>query len=220
MIRVAVAASVPSVRAGLRALLSAGEAITIVDEAATLSGLLPLPPETDVVVAVNPAEAPQVVLQTLGGLGTAALLLLASDQASAADYLAASLAAARRESRAWGVLPQDASAEELQSAVRALYEGLLVGTPALLGPLLRRRKAAEDPQAQVDEEPLAEPLTEREAEVLQLVAQGLANKQIAAALTISEHTVKFHVSAIYTKLGAASRTEAVRLGVRKGLIVL
>jgi DNA-binding NarL/FixJ family response regulator len=78
----------------------------------------------------------------------------------------------------------------------------------------------EETRTRLDEEPLADPLTEREAEVLQRVAQGLANKQIAAALTISEHTVKFHVSAIYTKLGATSRTEAVRLGVRKGLIIL
>jgi DNA-binding NarL/FixJ family response regulator len=65
-----------------------------------------------------------------------------------------------------------------------------------------------------------EALTERELQVLQLLAQGLANKQIAITLGISDHTVKFHVSGIYAKLGAASRTEAVRLGVRQGLIVL
>jgi len=70
------------------------------------------------------------------------------------------------------------------------------------------------------EEQLVEPLTEREAEVLQLLAQGLANKQIALTLSISEHTVKFHVSGIYAKLGATNRTEAVRLGVRQGLIIL
>ncbi len=62
--------------------------------------------------------------------------------------------------------------------------------------------------------------TERELQVLELLAQGLANKQIALALGISEHTVKFHLSGIYTKLGASSRTEAVRLGVRQGLILL
>ena len=70
------------------------------------------------------------------------------------------------------------------------------------------------------EEQLVEPLTEREAEVLQLLAQGLTNKQIAFTLSISEHTVKFHVSGIYAKLGATNRTEAVRLGVRQGLIIL
>jgi DNA-binding NarL/FixJ family response regulator len=56
--------------------------------------------------------------------------------------------------------------------------------------------------------------------VLQLLAQGLANKQIALTLGISEHTVKFHISGVYSKLGATNRTEAVRLGVRKGLVVL
>jgi DNA-binding NarL/FixJ family response regulator len=65
-----------------------------------------------------------------------------------------------------------------------------------------------------------EALTEREAQVLQKLAQGMANKQIAAALGISEHTVKFHVSAIYSKLGATNRTEAVRIGVRQGMIIL
>ena len=65
-----------------------------------------------------------------------------------------------------------------------------------------------------------ESLTERETEVLQLLSQGLANKQIATSLGISEHTVKFHVSSIYTKLGATNRAEAVRLGVQGGLVVL
>jgi NarL family two-component system response regulator YdfI len=63
-------------------------------------------------------------------------------------------------------------------------------------------------------------LTEREGQVLQCIAQGLANKQIAVALGISEHTVKFHLSSIYSKLGATNRTEAVRLGTLQGIIVL
>jgi len=67
---------------------------------------------------------------------------------------------------------------------------------------------------------LAEPLTPRESEVLQMLASGLANKQIAAKLAISEHTVKFHVASILGKLGAGSRTEAVSLGIRRGLVLL
>jgi DNA-binding NarL/FixJ family response regulator len=63
-------------------------------------------------------------------------------------------------------------------------------------------------------------LTPREQEVLRMLARGLANKEIAARLNISEHTVKFHVAAILGKLGAASRTEAVALGIRHGLILL
>lgn len=65
-----------------------------------------------------------------------------------------------------------------------------------------------------------EALTEREQEVLQLLAQGLANKQIAGQLGISAHTVKFHISSIYGKLGATNRTEAVRIGLQIGLILL
>jgi DNA-binding NarL/FixJ family response regulator len=65
-----------------------------------------------------------------------------------------------------------------------------------------------------------EPLTLREREVLEMLSRGLSNKMIARRLSISEHTVKFHVSSIYTKLGAASRTDAVSRGVRRGLITL
>jgi DNA-binding NarL/FixJ family response regulator len=69
-------------------------------------------------------------------------------------------------------------------------------------------------------EELAEALTPREGEVLQMLASGLGNKEIAAKLAISEHTVKFHVASILGKLGATSRTEAVSLGIRRGLIML
>jgi len=65
-----------------------------------------------------------------------------------------------------------------------------------------------------------EPLTSREHEVLDLLGQGLSNKQIARRLAISEHTVKFHVSSLYAKLGATSRTDAVSRGARRGLITL
>ena len=67
---------------------------------------------------------------------------------------------------------------------------------------------------------LDEPLTAREVDVLDLLAEGLPNKVIAARLSISEHTVKFHVSAICGKLGAENRTDAVRRAVRRGLVTL
>ena len=67
---------------------------------------------------------------------------------------------------------------------------------------------------------LYEALTPRELEVLEVLAQGLSNRSIAARLAISEHTVKFHVSSIFAKLGAENRTDAVRRGVRLGLIAL
>jgi DNA-binding NarL/FixJ family response regulator len=117
--------------------------------------------------------------------------------------------------RAWGVISLDSSASELVAAVQALHEGLLVGASALL------RKAL-TPRSQDDHQPeaLDDPLTFRELEVLQSLAQGLANKQIALALGISEHTVKFHVSAIYAKLGVTNRTEAVRAGIQRGLVIV
>ncbi len=116
--------------------------------------------------------------------------------------------------RAWGLLPPDTGEEELLAAVFAVHEGLLAAAPALMQSLL-------GPATELsDAEELVEELTEREGEVLQLLAQGMANKQIALRLGISEHTVKFHVSAIYGKLGVTNRTEAVRRGARLGLIVL
>ena len=112
-----------------------------------------------------------------------------------------------RSQSAWGILPLDASAEELLAAIHALSQGLIVGERSLLF-------AAE-------EETLASnPLTDRETEVLNLLSKGLANKQIAIALAISEHTVKFHVSSIYTKLNVTNRTEAVHEGLRGGWIAL
>jgi DNA-binding NarL/FixJ family response regulator len=101
----------------------------------------------------------------------------------------------------------------LAAAINALAAGLIVGLPILFNPQLR------DVPISLDDR-LIDPLTDRELEVLQLLAQGLPNKEIASNLDISAHTVKFHISGIYTKLGATNRTEAVRLGVRQGFIVL
>jgi DNA-binding NarL/FixJ family response regulator len=76
------------------------------------------------------------------------------------------------------------------------------------------------PHGRNEESRLVEPLTGRETEVLELLAEGLSNKGIAARLGISDQTVKFHVASIGGKLGAANRTDAVRLAVRRGLIAL
>lgn len=119
---------------------------------------------------------------------------------------------------AFGALPRDASAEEIITATTSVANGLTV---------LDRRLASEAlaaiarPRIALDSAPTNdEPLTAREREVLQLLAQGIPNKQIAQRLRISEHTVKFHVSAIMAKLGAASRTEAVTSAARRGILLL
>ncbi|MBK9926964.1 MAG: response regulator transcription factor [Anaerolineales bacterium] len=130
---------------------------------------------------------------------SAAILFLSDDQLNVEEM--------KRAYRVWGVLPTESSAEELIAAIHALSQGLIVGTPTLL--------------FESENEPLERgPLTERESEVIGLLARGLANKQIAVALGISEHTVKFHVSSIYTKLNVTNRTEAVREGLRGGWIAL
>jgi DNA-binding NarL/FixJ family response regulator len=82
-------------------------------------------------------------------------------------------------------------------------------------------RAAPSPAAASNDEPFVEePLTPREVEVLELLAEGLPNKSIAERLRISDQTVKFHVASISGKLGAANRTDAVRRAVRRGLITL
>lgn len=110
-----------------------------------------------------------------------------------------------------GVLPRDAG--EILAAVLAVAAGLVALHPEALDALRRRgpARAASDP---------AQPLTARELEVLGMLAEGLGNKAIAARLAISSHTAKFHVAAIMGKLGAGSRTEAVALGMRRGLVAI
>ena len=207
MIRVLLNVPSPALRAGLRALLSSDYAIGIVSNSPDEEL------EADVVItsASSASFSNQEVDSRSSALrlgsqppdalaGTqAAILFLSDDRINVREM--------RRLSRIWGILPTDVSAEELTAAVHALAQGLIVGTAALL--------------FESENEPLAQgPLTDRELEVLGLLAKGLANKQIALALGISEHTVKFHVSSIYTKLNVTNRTEAVRAGLRGGWIAL
>jgi DNA-binding NarL/FixJ family response regulator len=119
----------------------------------------------------------------------------------------AALTSLVRRSGAGALLQSDASVEQIVQAIKAVAAGLTVFDSAL------------DLQSS-EYETLSEPLTPREAEVLQLLSDGLGNKDIAAKLSISEHTIKFHIRSILGKLGAASRTEAVARGLRSGLIEL
>jgi two-component system nitrate/nitrite response regulator NarL len=107
-----------------------------------------------------------------------------------------------------GVLAQDATAEQLDAALRAVFAGLLV-----------RSAAAPESRgfAPADDMPL---LTPREREILGLIGEGLSNKAMARRLGISVHTVKFHLEALFTKLDATSRAEAVAKGLRGGVIEL
>lgn len=215
--RVAILAPSLALRAGLRALLNAmnepGIPFEVVYEGASLDEFAANAPLVDVVLIADEAAKATALRRGLGRLEGQPAALLLSD---APQELAQTLAALPL--RGWGILPFDASAEELQAGVRAVYVGLCVGAPALFAML---QKAGIRPlTAGEDESFLIEPLTERESQVLQLLARGLANKQIGLALGISEHTVKFHLSSIYAKLGTTNRAETVRAGMEHGLISL
>ena len=114
------------------------------------------------------------------------------------------------------VLPRESPAREILAAIHATAAGLAVVSPEVLDVLV----PATFDSGTGDDIAITEPLTEREMQVLAALAEGAGNKEIAARLQISEHTVKFHVSAILAKLGAATRTEAVARGYREGLIVI
>jgi len=159
--------------------------------------------ETEVAVL---ASVSSVHVNAAGEIG---ILLLTDDVEIARSLLAAGI-------HGWGVLSPEVGREELAAGIAAVAEGLWVGSPALVEGLMRLPKGSEG----LGEDALPEPLTVREKEVLQKMAEGLANKQIALVLGISEHTVKFHLSGLYAKLGAASRTEAVKRGIEVGLISL
>lgn len=120
------------------------------------------------------------------------------------------------------VLPNAATGEEILAAVEAALAGLIALPRAALE-IFEETLPTQDANREttaLDLEPLTETLTPRERQVLDMMAEGLGNKEIAWQLQISEHTVKFHVSSILAKLGASSRTEAVTHGLRRGLIMM
>jgi len=199
MIRLVIAAGAAVTRAGLEALAASNPNVQLAgsfDDLAGVDAVLP-----DVVLAAIPVAE----LATAEGRAPAYVLL-----AAGADPPAWTAEALRLGVRA--ILPRDASAGEIMAAVEAAASGLALIEPQELERLLT---AAPGPVA-------AQPsnLTARELEVLRMMAEGAANKTIAWKLEISEHTVKFHVASILSKLGAGTRTEAVTIGVRKGLVML
>ena len=181
-------------------MLSSDDEIKVVDERSEWSDSLQEEQyEADVVITTSASYTAYPAEE--GDDPSSAAILFLRDEATNIQTIMAS-------SRVWGILSTDTSAAELCAAVRALSQGLIVGARELLFPSMDDNNTARGP------------LTDRETEVLAHLAKGLANKQIALALGISEHTVKFHVSSIYLKLNAVNRTQAVREGLRNGWIVL
>lgn len=213
MIGVLVVAADNIVRAGLFALVNASPELTVVGSSV----------DVDTLAALVEELQPDVVLLELGlydalsellSLGAitqqvSAIVILTDDLQT--DWTSEALRLGVR-----AVLPRSsAKAEEIVAAILATAAGLVVLHSDAVDSLLSVAPSA------VRELPTSlMALTPREIEVLGMIAEGLGNKTIAKRLGISEHTVKFHISSIFTKLNAKSRTEAVTLGARQGLIML
>ena len=202
MIRVTIVSPNHALRVGLRGMLAGHPEISVIGESVNLDNINETETEVVLFASVSSAFLPD-------GKRDYAILFLTEDIESVRPLLNSKV-------RTWGLLSTDTTEDELAAAIHAVGQGLWVGAPGLVEGLLRFQRTGESS----GEESLIEPLTAREKEVLQLMAQGLANKQIALALAISEHTVKFHLSSLYAKLGISSRTEAVRRGIELGLISL
>ena len=149
--------------------------------------------EADVIVRDGFEEPP--------GDGPAVPMVVLTDGASMPDAF---------RSGARAVLQRNASPGQIIAAVYAAAAGLVA--------VAAEDRAAVFPQTHVEQ--VNDPLTPRETEVLEMLAEGLSNKEIAYRLGISEHTAKFHVNSILAKLNAGTRTEAVMRGIRLGLVMI
>jgi DNA-binding NarL/FixJ family response regulator len=201
MSRVYIVSRSPLVRAGLESVLADRPGIVVVGSVATASAESVATAEADVMILdAGTSSDGRLELQLLP-----AVLLLAED----AHRLPT---AAELDDGVRAILPLGATGDELAAAVHAAAAGLVtLSAPAAAS--LAQSYGRLDSQG-------IEALTSREAEVFRWMVEGLPNKAIAAHMGISDHTVKAHVAAILAKLDASSRTEAVTIGLRHGLIVL
>jgi NarL family two-component system response regulator YdfI len=212
LIRVLIVTPSIALRAGLAVLIGDESQMEVVAEADNLFEFDKIPPEVDVVVWAPGSSMDQDrVLGDINDLDIAenAALLLFWDYPSVIDMLT------ELKIRAWGLLSTEFTQAELITSIQSVNEGLVVADPTSI-------KQALDHQVNPEQanQTLIEPLTAREIEILQLLAYGLTNKQIAVKLMISAHTVKFHISMIFNKMGTNNRVETVNLGLKTGLIAL
>lgn len=210
MIRLFIVAASPLSRAGLQDLLAA-RGLEVIGSASSLDEAGQLSLDSADIVLVDSSAGPFEPLLTSvmeSGLASDVRVIILAENTSRAvpEALRAGISA---------VLPSDVSPDQLLAALQAAASGLLILHPQQVNDAFPRSSAL----GRARDEPV-ESLTRREREVLQMLAGGLGNKEIAARLNISEHTVKFHVASILGKLGAGSRTEAVSLGIRRGLVLL
>lgn len=217
MTRVFVAASSGVVRAGLEALVRGSPALAL---AGSTSALAALPQQIESlqpdVVLLELDEHDEEQLAAFSAIGSRSGDPRGPAVVGLAENPGASWANRALRSGLSAVLPRDATGAEILAAVEAAAAGLIVLHPDAADSLLAERA----PPARATPDSPLQALTPREVEILGMLAEGLGNKEIAWRLKISEHTVKFHISSIFTKLEVSSRTEAVTLGIRLGLIML
>jgi two-component system, NarL family, response regulator YdfI len=199
VIRLLIAAPSAIVRAGLEALAASNPAIELVGSFSDLSSVEALRP--DVILAALGTE--ELLPPADGAAPPIVLLSGESPPPWTRDMLRFGVRA---------LLSRNASAAEVLAAVEAAASGLVVIDPSTLDSMLPAAAATVSADSPA--------LTPRELEVLRMMAEGAANKTIAWKLSISEHTAKFHVASILSKLNAGSRAEAVAIGIRKGLILI
>ncbi|MDF2774343.1 MAG: two component LuxR family transcriptional regulator [Geminicoccaceae bacterium] len=220
VIRTLVAAASPIVRADIAALLEQSPAITVV---ATSAGdaladdveshepqVVLMIADTEDANAVSPAALSRLTLSPDAASRAPAIVVVANDTSGA--WVSEALRAGVR-----GIVTRDATPAEIVTAVEAAAAGLVTLPAEVATALVSATRPTTAVRAAAN---TAQPLTRRELEVLGMLAEGLANKNIAARLGISEHTVKTHVASILAKFDAYSRAEAVAVGVRRGLILL
>ena len=204
-IRIAVAATSAVRRAGLESIIRSHAEFHLAGSFGTVASLVSFARSTELDVIVIDTDSIRDLL--LEPTSDAAIVLLTevTEPRSISRLL---------RSRVRAILSRESDPDDVLSAIYAAYDGLVVLSTATADSL-----AAVYGELPLEvEEELSEEITSRETDVLRMLAQGLVNKDIAARLGISEHTVKFHISSILDKLGASTRTEAVTLGIRRGLI--
>lgn len=209
-IRILVADDHPVVRDGLVAILSTQSDLQVVAEAGSGPETLERAAQTRPDVVLLDLEMPEMD-------GVAVLRRLREEQPDTRVIIFTAFDTDERilaavQAGAQGYLLKGAPRDEVFNAVRVVHGGGSLLQPVVASKLLRQM--SQEP----DVKEVTEPLTPREQDVLQRLAQGLQNKEIAGELVISERTVKFHVSSILAKLGAGNRTEAVAIAAQMGLV--
>jgi|ERR1700731_1219606 len=204
-IRIAVVATSAVRRAGLESIVRGHTEFHLVGSFGTVARVVSYAHSTGLDVIVIDSDSIHDLLRELTSDAAIVLLTEVSDARSISRLLRSGVRA---------MLSRESDTDDVLSAIYAAYDGLvLLSTPAAESLPAVYGDHPLEPEAELSEE-----ITSRETDVLRMLAEGLVNKDIAARLGISEHTVKFHISSILDKLGASTRTEAVTLGIRRGLI--